>query len=95
MWRLCRRNFTTRQYELELLKVEQQTARTRSDYRDLYLDRSRALYEMEAQVTLGDAMTKMTEAQWRAAKVEFDLAIAWARLDAMRATLITEPNEKK
>jgi len=81
--------------QLELLKVEQQTARTRSDYRDLYLDRSRALYEMEAQVTLGDAMTKMTEAQWRAAKVEFDLAIAWARLDAMRATLITEPNEKK
>jgi outer membrane protein TolC len=81
--------------QLELLKVEQQTARTRSDYRDLYLDRSRALYEMEAQVTLGDAMTKLTEAQWRAAKVEFDLAIAWARLEAMRGTLIAAPQENK
>ena len=80
--------------KLELLKVEQQTARTRSDYRDLYLDRSRALYEMEAEVTLGDAMTKMTEAQWRAAQVEFDLAIAWAQLDAMRGTLIVAPEEK-
>jgi outer membrane protein TolC len=80
--------------KLELLKVEQETARTRSDYRDLYLDRSRALYEMEAQTTLGDAMTRLTEAQWRAATVEFDLALAWAQLDAMRASLITEPAEK-
>ena len=43
----------------------------------------------------GDAMTKLTEAQWRAAKVEFDLAIAWARLEAMRGTLIAAPQENK
>lgn len=76
--------------KLELLQVDRNTARTRSNYRDLYLDRSRALYEMEAQVNLGDAMTRMTEAQWKAATVEFELAMTWAQIDALRGRLITD-----
>jgi outer membrane protein TolC len=73
--------------ELETLKVRQQAAAQRTAFRDLYLDRQRALYEMEMQVSLGDAMVKLTEAQWQAARVEFDLALAWARLDALTGVL--------
>lgn len=85
--------------QLETLKVSRQSARTRADYRELYLDRSRALYEMEARSTLGDAMIKMTEAQWKAAKVEFDLAIVWAQISALEGTLLNKesgvvPGEK-
>jgi outer membrane protein TolC len=80
--------------KLELLKVDRTTAKTRSNYRDLYLDRSRALYEMEAEVSLGDAMTRLTEAQWKAARVEFELAMTWARIDALRGTLIAAAEAK-
>ena len=74
--------------ELESLKVERNAARIRAAYRDLYLDRSRALYELEVKSDLGDAMTRVTEAQWLAAQVEFRLALAWARIDALTGDLI-------
>ena len=90
-----RQHLLTLLQKLELLTVERETARIRSDYRDLYLDRSRALYEMEAQVSLGDAMTKLTEAQWRAARVEFELAMTWAQIDALGGLLVTNNSAKQ
>ncbi|MDH5633563.1 MAG: TolC family protein [Gammaproteobacteria bacterium] len=69
---------------VEVLKVRVRAARVRLDYRDLVLDRNRALYEMEAQTTLGDSMAGVTEAQWQAAEAEFELVLAWAELDALR-----------
>lgn len=81
--------------ELETLKVRQQTAEQRTRFRDLYLDRQRALYEMEQQISLGDAMVKLTEAQWSAARVEYDLALAWARLDALLGRLTPGPQSKE
>ena len=74
--------------ELESLKVERNAAKVRTAYRDLYLDRSRALYELEVKSDLGDAMTRVTEAQWLAAQVEFRLALTWARIDALTGDLI-------
>lgn len=53
------------------------------EYRDLYLDRSRALYEMEVTSDLGDAMVKLTEAQLFKAQISFELAISWAKLDSL------------
>ncbi len=55
----------------------------RQNYRDLYLDRSRALYELEVRTDLGDAMARSTEAQWLAAQADYRLLLAWARLDAL------------
>jgi outer membrane protein TolC len=81
--------------ELETLKVRQQAAAQRTAFRDLYLDRQRALYEMETQVSLGDAMARLTEAQWQAARVDFDLALAWARLDALTGVLPSVNNAKE
>jgi outer membrane protein TolC len=83
--------------ELEALKVRKQAADQRLAFRDLYLERQRALYEMELQVNLGDAMVKLTEAQWHAARVEFDIVLARARLDALLGRLpsLNETKESK
>jgi outer membrane protein TolC len=80
--------------ELESLKVERNAAKVRSSYRDLYLDRSRALYELEVRTDLGDAMTRVTEAQWLAAQVEFRLALTWARIDALTGDLIQPASQE-
>jgi outer membrane protein TolC len=69
--------------EIESLKLQRQSAQVRMDYEDLNLDRAQGNYELEVQTTLGDAMTRLSDAQWLAAKVDFQLALAWARLDAM------------
>lgn len=73
--------------EIESLRVERNAAKLRNAWRSLYLDRSRALYELEVRSDLGDALARMTEAQWRAAQVEFQLALAWARLEALTGPL--------
>lgn len=75
---------------LETLKVERETARKRVAYRDLYLDRGRALYDMEVQTNLGDAMVRLTEAQYQKAKTDFDTALTWARLDALTGAPIPD-----
>lgn len=68
---------------LETLQVRRQAARQRLAYRDLALDRARALYEMEARTNLGDAMVRLTEAQYLAAQAEFEWALVWAKIDAL------------
>jgi len=53
------------------------------DYRELYLDRSRALYELEVTSDLGDAMVELSQAQLFKAQILFELAVSWAKLDAL------------
>ncbi len=81
--------------QLEVLKVRRKAAQVRGDYRELYLDRARALYEMEKEVSLGDAMTRMTEAQWMSAQVDYGLAMTWARIDALTGSLGKATAEEK
>jgi outer membrane protein TolC len=69
--------------ELQSLKLLQAKANSEQDYRELYLDRSRANYEMEFTADLGDAMVRLSEAQLGLAQVEYQFAIAWERLDAL------------
>ena len=69
--------------ELNTLYVQREKVAALSVYRDLYLDRSRALYEMEVKTDLGDSMARTTEARLRRAEVEYQIALAWARLDAV------------
>lgn len=81
--------------DLEVLDVRRKAAQVRGDYREMYLDRARALYEMEKEVSLGDAMTRMTEAQWMSMQVKYDLAMTWARIDALTGSLGTPATEEK
>ena len=68
---------------LGTLAAEQEEMKALLDYRDLYLDRSRALYEMEVKTDLGDSMTQVSDARLKIAETKFNTALAWARLDAL------------
>jgi outer membrane protein TolC len=65
------------------LRVEREEVQSLTDYRDLYLDRSRALYEMEVKTDLGDSMVKISDARLRMARVKFKTALALAKLGAL------------
>ena len=69
--------------ELDALRIRLQEMEVAADYRELYLDRSRALYEMEVKTDLGDSMVKVSEALRNLKKVQFDIALAWARLEVL------------
>jgi len=55
----------------------------RLEYRDQYLDRSRSAYDLEIKTDLGDAAAGMTEAQWSADKVKYDLLLTLGNIDAL------------
>jgi outer membrane protein TolC len=69
--------------ELDALGAEREAVSRLAEYRELYLDRSRALYALELTTDLGDAMTRISEVRWREARAELHTELAWARLDAL------------
>lgn len=73
------------------LHIQRDEARALTEYRELYLDRSRMVYEQEMRTDLGDAMILTVEAQLRTAETEFAIALALARLEA----LVGKPIEMK
>lgn len=70
------------------LKVRMEQVQVLGDYRELYLDRSRALYEMEVKTDLGDAMVKMSVVRLERARAEYGWRMARARLAALTGQLI-------
>lgn len=74
--------------EIQALLAEREAVNVKRNYRDLYLDRSRAQYELDIKTDLGDAMAQQTAARLFAAQTEFSLALAWGRL----AALVGEPD---
>jgi len=70
---------------IQSLKAQRQENKVLTEYRDLYLDRSRALYELEVRADLGDSMVRYSEARLHNARTEFHMALAWARLAALTA----------
>lgn len=69
--------------KLNVLAVEQTAAESRERFRDLYLDRSRTLYELEVRTDLGDAQAKLLEAGWYAMLAEFNIALTWTQIDLL------------
>lgn len=66
--------------QIHILAAQRDEAKALSNYRDLYLDRSRGLYELDIRTDLGDAMVKFSDARFFTAKTDFALATAWASL---------------
>lgn len=64
-------------------KLQRDKAYSEQDYRELYLDRSRADYELEFKADLGDAMVRLSEAQLGLAQTDYQLVLAWERLNAL------------
>ena len=72
---------------LQTLRIDAERVMALQDYRDVYLDRSRAVYELEVKTDLGDAMVRLSEAQLAAAKNRFSRVLAWERLKALAGGL--------
>jgi outer membrane protein TolC len=74
--------------EVQNLRVRLDALDVLGDYRELYLDRSRALYEMEVRTDLGDAMVETSVVRYRRAEAIFDWLMAEARLQALTGRLV-------
>lgn len=73
--RITQQLLTTLQ-EIATLRLQLKQAAIREDYRERYLDRSRAEYDLEITTDLGDAMVQQTAARQFAEKTRFELALA-------------------
>lgn len=65
---------------LNELKQTQKALITELDYRDLYLERARAYYEMELESDIGNALTQFTHTEYKLAKNQFDFVILFEEL---------------
>ena len=75
---------------LGTLKRQLQALQVRGDFRELYLDRSRALYELEVKTDLGDAMTEISALRLDLAYAQFEWMMAQAQLAALAGRLLPE-----
>ncbi len=71
-------------HEIELLRnISRGAADKQIEYRDWALERARAEYELELKTNLGTSMAEIQVAQLRRKQVEYRLALALERLEAM------------
>lgn len=78
----------------QLVKTERNAAKVQIDYRDLTLERARGLYEMELRTSLGETMASTADAKLRQRKVEYKLALAIAKLEALLGQALPSPAKK-
>jgi outer membrane protein TolC len=70
--------------EIQLLRdSERRSSKANALYRDLALEKARAEYEMELKTNLGSSMAETQSARLRQRAVEYRLALALARLEAL------------
>ncbi|MBI5330361.1 MAG: TolC family protein [Betaproteobacteria bacterium] len=67
----------------QLRDGERRSAEVQSVYRNLGLERAQAEYEMERKTNLGASLAQTQTARIRKRGIEYRLALAWARLDAL------------
>ncbi|MDH5544030.1 MAG: TolC family protein [Gammaproteobacteria bacterium] len=72
------------------LENEKKEKSVKENYRELYLDRARAIYEMEVKTDLGDAMVELTNAKWEYAKAIYGQALAWEQLRILTGGAVEE-----
>ena len=77
------------------LAIDSFTSRVDADeklfeYREIYLDRARADYELEYKTDLGDSMVKLTQASLNAAETDFELAMRWEQLRILTQMTLEE-----
>lgn len=78
----------------QMRDTERNAAKVNAAYRDIALEQARAVYELELQTKLGSAMAETQAAFWRKRAVEYRLALAWARLEALLGSPLDAAWEK-
>lgn len=74
----------------QLQSTARTAARKYTEYRDLQLERSRGLYELELKSNLGTSMSETSDARLRVRRNEYQLALGYARLDALLGKPLSE-----
>ena len=69
-----------------LRETERHSSEVNVAYRDLVLEKARAEYELELKANLGNGMADTQTARVRRRAIEYRLALAFARLDALLGT---------
>ena len=78
----------------QLQKTARNAAKIQADYHDLVLERARGQYEVELKTNLGDSMAATVSAKWQQRAVEYQLALALAKLEALLGQPLPQPVKK-
>ena len=54
-----------------------------NEYRELSLDKNRALYELDVKADLGEAMADFVDSLYQSASVDYELTLALLQMDAI------------
>jgi outer membrane protein TolC len=79
--------------ELDNLRQQREAMVALRRFRELNLDRSRALYELEVKADLGDAMVLMTDAEYLSAQTDYKMVHAWLKLDSLTGQVTLPTND--
>ena len=66
-----------------VIQAQRDEANIYSEYRDLALDKARGLYELDVASDLGDSLALIPDAIRKTAQSDYDLALAWAKMNAL------------
>ncbi|WP_456417981.1 TolC family protein [Thiolapillus sp.] len=76
--------------EQDVLRRKLDELQVREEYRDLYLDRSRALYDLERTTDLGDAMVQISAVKLEKAKLQYQWMINQMRIRMLTGELLQD-----
>jgi outer membrane protein TolC len=79
----------------QLQNTARDAARKYTEYRDLQLERSRGQYELELKSNLGTSMADTSDAKLRARRNEYQLALSFARLEALMGRPLGQAGDKQ
>jgi hypothetical protein len=80
--------------QLETLSTASERFEKAANFRDLKLEESRALYEMEVKSDLGDSMGQQTRIQFKQQKITYCLNTTWAQLNILLGKPLLEKPPK-
>jgi len=80
---------------IETLKIKHEEMQVAMDFTELSLDKSRALYELELTTDLGYSMVRFSEAERSLVQTNFEIALAWAQLDALSGKLLDNASKSQ
>ena len=81
--------------KIDNLRLQREEMQTLSTYEEAALDQNRALYELEIKADLGNAMVRVSEAEFQVKQTDFEMAVAWERLKLLTGELTTvQPSQK-
>lgn len=80
-------------FELDNLNQQRQEMAALRKFRELNLDRSRALYELEVNADLGDAMVLIADVEYLSAQTDYKMMHTWLKLDSLTGQLSLPAND--